>query len=53
MPVELYVRGRSAVLQSFLTMPAIFHHDIFRAEFEASSRSNIAREISDLALASA
>jgi predicted metal-dependent HD superfamily phosphohydrolase len=46
---ETFRKGRAALLEDFLAGPYIFHTHSFRAEREARARSNLERELADLA----
>jgi predicted metal-dependent HD superfamily phosphohydrolase len=47
-PEDMWRRGRMQVLQRFLATPVIFPDPDFRARFEATARSNLARELASL-----
>lgn len=47
-PMPDYVKGRAAVLQSFLDRPHIFYTEHYRAACEAAARENMAWEIAKL-----
>ncbi len=42
-------KGRAGVLKRFADRPAIYHTEVFRQEFEAPARQNIARSLARLA----
>jgi predicted metal-dependent HD superfamily phosphohydrolase len=49
-PADRYRAGRSAILQGFLSRPAIFQVEPLRARLEPGARANLARSIARLAL---
>ena len=48
-PEDAFVKGRSAVLTSFLARPRIYSTERFYGKYEKSARENLARSISQLA----
>lgn len=44
-PRKRFVAGRTAILQSFLNRPKIYHWPVMREKFEARARENLARAI--------
>ena len=48
-PIDVYVRERSKVLQRFLDRPRIYSSDPFRLGYETVARENLRRSISQLA----
>lgn len=47
-PEADYIKGRTAVLQSFLDRPFIYYTDHFRHRYEQNARRNLAEEIARL-----
>ena len=48
-PETMYRRGRSALLESFLTRPFIYATERFRWQYERAARTNLTRALSQLA----
>ena len=49
-PDELFAKGRTSILKSFLARPCIYTTDAFRTKYENSARENLARSIAALSL---
>jgi predicted metal-dependent HD superfamily phosphohydrolase len=47
-PADAFAAGRSAVLETFLARPAIYHTELFRAKYEHQARENLKRSIQNL-----
>jgi len=47
-PEDAFVKGRSAILSSFLSRPRIYSTDFFYGKYEKTARENLARSISQL-----
>jgi len=48
-PEEQYLNGRTAVLQSFLDRPTIYHTQVFREAYEDQARRNLESRIRQMA----